>query len=382
MMGSETDLISRGNEFYLQSQYKDAVDCYTKSLSLMQNPEGLFNRSLAYLRLDDFDNSYADINEFLCYNPYDAKGYYIKSLVLSRQGKYSDSLKAVNTALDYNPYLSSAVRHAVIMEATVHQEEAVIGNLPAHEIMIERKGNMITAKSLSASREVIYSQKHVKSIFTGGYWDICLTPLFLRQKIKNTLLLGVCFGSIAHGLTHFTDMMIDAIDPDIDALYDGSKYFGDISDKIIPHKMDGMDYLIKNNSRYDLIILDVFVGDYVPEKFLTDESFDLIKNHLNEQGILVVNYYVLGQPNKYSIIANHLLKRFPSVYTLPWDANRIFLATSNEKTLEELKYILSNTSDNRLQDLGDYLTQIIRKTNPSLSLPVKTRQISMGQRIG
>ncbi len=82
------------------------------------------------------------------------------------------------------------------------------------------------------------------------------------------------------------------------------------------HRMDGRQYLKGSREAFDLIFLDAFAGEEMPANLLTLEAFQSARNHLSDQGALLLNYVGFSQPPSsrvLSTITATLKKVFPSV---------------------------------------------------------------------
>ena len=61
---------------------------------------------------------------------------------------------------------------------------------------------------------------------------------------------------------------------------------------------DGRQFLNQTEESYDAIILDAFLGDSSPSHLMTYEAFKKMKDHLTEQGVLVINSFGESNPER------------------------------------------------------------------------------------
>jgi spermidine synthase len=61
---------------------------------------------------------------------------------------------------------------------------------------------------------------------------------------------------------------------------------------------DGRQFLNQTEESYDAIILDAFLGDSSPSHLMTYEAFKKMKDHLAEQGVLVINSFGESNPER------------------------------------------------------------------------------------
>lgn len=66
----------KGNEFMKSKEYQDAVNCYTKSLELMEEAATFSNRAMAYLKLKNYNQVIEDANSALKIDPKYLKAYH------------------------------------------------------------------------------------------------------------------------------------------------------------------------------------------------------------------------------------------------------------------------------------------------------------------
>ncbi|MCK4386805.1 MAG: fused MFS/spermidine synthase [Candidatus Pacebacteria bacterium] len=112
--------------------------------------------------------------------------------------------------------------------------------------------------------------------------------LIEERKAKSMLLLGMGTGNVLHSLPKSLEIDIVEIDSEIVAI--AKEYFDFSEEKYNSLTIDdARHYLLKNDKKYDLVLLDTFLGNLPPIHIFTKESFELLKNALNEKGLLLVN---------------------------------------------------------------------------------------------
>ncbi len=83
----------KGNELVESKEYKEAIDCYTLSLSYFnQDPATYSNRALAHLYQKEYARVLDDANEAIKLNPDFIKAYH-------RRGKAYSSLNKLDLAI-------------------------------------------------------------------------------------------------------------------------------------------------------------------------------------------------------------------------------------------------------------------------------------------
>ena len=126
-----------------------------------------------------------------------------------------------------------------------------------------------------------------RSLFTGAlrWLAHAYTP-----KIERALCIGMGAGIVP------MQFVADGIETDVveingAAVPMAEQFFDFDSSKINLTIGDGRQFLNQTDRKYDAIILDAFLGDSSPSHLMTQESFTEIHNHLNEDGVLVINSF-------------------------------------------------------------------------------------------
>lgn len=115
-------------------------------------------------------------------------------------------------------------------------------------------------------------------------------PFLYKDNIESTLILGFGIGMSVDFL-HHKGQKIEAVEINPEMI--------ELTKEKFPHNLNGVDlhiqdarfFVKKNQNKYDSILLDCFLVDFVPKHLLTLESFSEIKRSLNEDGILTINSF-------------------------------------------------------------------------------------------
>ena len=153
-------------------------------------------------------------------------------------------------------------------------------------------------------------------------------------EVKNCLILGVGGGGIVelvNGYWPGTKIVGVDIDPVMVDL--GRKYLGldQIATEIVIKIEDGYKFAqrqARENKRYDLVCVDIYVGDEVPEKFETDKFINYVKRLLTKRGIAVFNrLYYDEKKDLAHKFEKKLEKVFEKVDRVYPEANIMFMCT-------------------------------------------------------
>jgi spermidine synthase len=110
-------------------------------------------------------------------------------------------------------------------------------------------------------------------------------------KAERILEIGLGGGSIVSYLAaSLPDATIVTVELDKDVVELARKYFQfKETDKLQTVVSDGRAFLMRDDRRWDLILLDAYRGPFVPFHLLTKEFYALVKSRLNPGGVVVQN---------------------------------------------------------------------------------------------
>jgi spermidine synthase len=121
-------------------------------------------------------------------------------------------------------------------------------------------------------------------------WKKCSTRFKIQDlRFKNILILGLGCGTAAKIFSKsFPDANIIGVEIDPVVIDIGRKYFG--VSKIPNLKIVCQDAnKFKSNISFDLIIVDLYLGENIPDKLQNNNFLKNIKNLLSKDGIAVFN---------------------------------------------------------------------------------------------
>ena len=198
----------------------------------------------------------------------------------------------------------------------------------------------------------IHSIYHPDQMNYHGPWEQILTAPFLNppssnpQKIDRIAILGLAAGTSANQAAFvFEDAEIDGFEIDPLIIEVGYDFFGlENSDPNI-FIQDARWGISTSNQQYDIISVDAYRPPYIPWHMTTREFFIEIREHLTEDGVMVINVARIFDDRR---LVNALFQTinsvFPSIYVidLPETLNSIIFASRNMTEEENLirNYIL------------------------------------------
>jgi predicted membrane-bound spermidine synthase len=169
---------------------------------------------------------------------------------------------------------------------------------------------------------------HPLDLLTGGPWDyFAAAPYFYPnrspQDVGSFALLGSAVGTIPKQMLalYGEEMHIDAVEIDPRIIELGREYFA-MEDLQTPnytvYAADARYWLNTTDQTYDIIGMDAYHQPYIPFHLTTVEFFREVRDHLNEQGVVVVN---AGRPPSgdeqlEQTLAATMLAVFPQVFMM------------------------------------------------------------------
>jgi len=149
------------------------------------------------------------------------------------------------------------------------------------------------------------------------YVDVLDIPKGFYEHPGNMLLIGLGGGSVVRNYAR-DDWSVDAVEIDATVVRVAYEYFGLKEEEAEVYEMDGRQYLISNNKKYDLIVMDAFGSSAIPFHLVTEEAFELIRSHLSADGILAMNIESVGWRDQIILSLSATANRqFANVLVLP-----------------------------------------------------------------
>lgn len=123
------------------------------------------------------------------------------------------------------------------------------------------------------------------------YTRMMTVGVMYAKEIRSVLEIGSGAGRTAWYLHRFLpDARVTTVELDPAVVELSKKYFG-IKDEanFAMEARDGRLFLAQSKDKYDIIMLDAYRGPFVPFHLLTKEFYQVVKDHLNEGGVVVQN---------------------------------------------------------------------------------------------
>lgn len=140
--------------------------------------------------------------------------------------------------------------------------------------------------------------------------------IILSARPKRLLVIGGGGFMLPTAAFHrIPDLVTDVVEIDPLLVQIARDYFDLPDDKRLGvHVGDGANYVAGTKNTYDMIIVDAFSGTTIPPHLIEYTALQHYKNHLNENGIVALNFISPYQEGK-SQLAHAIIGSFREVYS-------------------------------------------------------------------
>jgi predicted membrane-bound spermidine synthase len=279
-----------------------------------------------------------------------ALGHYAIAGTIKTADCYNCTLVA-EAESDYN-YIQVAAQDIVYADGTVD---------PRH-VLVLNEGQAIHS---------VYRLKYRQTgdpldlLTDGGPWDYFSVAPYVYanrgpQSVRSLALLGSAAGSVPKQFLaiYGPQTTVDAVEIDPAIVEVGRRYF-DLEDQdprfpnYHTHIADARAWLAAADGRYDVIGMDAYHQPYIPFHLATVEFFQQVKDHLNPQGVAVVNAGrpASGDDRLVNALASTMLAVFPQVYVIDTRFSNAILVGVNEPAGDGVQNFIDNAGRMQIQAL-------------------------------
>lgn len=144
------------------------------------------------------------------------------------------------------------------------------------------------------SQSCVYQSKPEQLYFK--YTKLVMAGLSLMPEPKSILILGLGGGTLPTSLERlYPESKIDTVEIDDAVVRVAKQWFAyRETPKQKVHVSDGRVFIkqqIRKKQHYDLVILDAFSGEYIPEHLMTREFLDEVRQVVNPDGLVIANTF-------------------------------------------------------------------------------------------
>lgn len=206
----------------------------------------------------------------------------------------------------------------------------------------ESDRNVILSTNVLFGVQSIYMKEQG---LTGMYYDYAMAaPLMVQEKAPEdckVLILGMGTGTYATQCRkYYGDMDIEGVEIDEKITALSREYFH-LPEDVPVTTYDGRAFLNAVDEKYDVIMVDAYQDITIPFQMSSVEFFMLVRAHLAENGVMVVNMSMRGREegNINQYLADTISSVFGEVYTVDvaGSTNRELFASDNGTMLANLE---------------------------------------------
>jgi spermidine synthase len=180
--------------------------------------------------------------------------------------------------------------------------------------------------------------------FVMNYTQMMMSALFVNPQPRSILIIGLGGGTLPRALAQVLPAVrIDVVEIDPAVVRVAKRFFAfspDARTSVI--EADGRVFVkraIREQRQYDVIMLDAFDHEYIPEHLLTQEFLEEVSSLLSPNGVLAANTF--SSSRLYDHESTTYFAVFGPFYNLRRE-NRVILATKTPK-LPDLSVIEANS---------------------------------------
>lgn len=211
----------------------------------------------------------------------------------------------------------------------IHKERSLY-----QSILVNKHGSMVclqfSVRRDQRNQSCIDQRRPKEMVFT--YTKMMMSALLLNPNPKRVLIAGLGGGTLPMALAElFPEAQIDVVEIDPAVVKVAKRFFGFTeTEKLQVFAQDARVFtkraLIRAD-RYDLIMLDAFNGDYIPEHLMTREYLSETKSLLTDDGIIAANTFTVSRLYDHESATYHAV--FGEFFNLrPWrSSNRVILTS-------------------------------------------------------
>jgi len=209
--------------------------------------------------------------------------------------------------------LQTSALAAWLLLCTTIAAVTALGAAPAEARVVHRERSLYSTILVDKQGPVVCMQFSVRrdqrnqSCFNENrpremlfpYTRMMMSSLLLDPQPKRVLMIGLCGGTLPLALDElYPELVQDVVEIDPAVVRVAREYFGFApSDRVNVIGQDGRVFVkraAQRGERYDLIMLDAFNGDYIPEHLMTREFLEEVRSLLADGGVLAANTFSIS----------------------------------------------------------------------------------------
>jgi spermidine synthase len=177
-------------------------------------------------------------------------------------------------------------------EVVLHSERSLYRQITVYEDDGQRCMRFTRQSTARQSCITLSDPRHV----TFDYLRMMLGALYVKPDPRRILVIGLGGGTLVDALQRaLPDAEIDAVEIDPAVVRVAQRYFGfQPGPHVQVHEQDGRVFVkraLRGGQRYDLVMLDAYDHEYIPEHLLTQEFLREVQGILAPDGVVAANTF-------------------------------------------------------------------------------------------
>ena len=223
-----------------------------------------------------------------------------------------------------------------------------------------------TDDSVILSTNVLFGVQSIlrkNASLTGMYYDYALAAPMMagaeeklaEKEVFDLLILGMGSGTYGSQCArYFPAMHVEGVEIDEKITRLAHRYF-EMPEDLYVCTYDGRAYLNAVTKQYDVIMVDAYQDITIPFQMSSLEFFTMVRQHLKEDGVLIVNMNMRGEKegNINQYLSDTIAAVFSEVWTadVPYSSNRELFASDCPEMLETMERNVALCRDAELRGL-------------------------------
>ncbi len=189
------------------------------------------------------------------------------------------------------------IAQTALADRVIHREKSLYRNIVVTE-RSDRRCLAFSVKRQKRNQTCMNPEKPNQVVFP--YVRMSFAGLLANPEPRHALMVGLGGGTISNVLTElYPNLAIDLVEIDEAVVRVARDYF-DFRESANTNVFiqDGRVFTRRariQGKKYDLIILDAYTGDYIPEHLMTQEFLQDVHDLLTPDGIVVANTFAVSK---------------------------------------------------------------------------------------
>lgn len=205
-----------------------------------------------------------------------------------------------------------------INESIVYSDHTILGDYQVVDmIYTKRPARVLRCSNPKTDQAGIALDGNSKMLFA---YNRRFMELVEATKPKSILLIGGGVYTLPMAIqASYSGVIIDVVEPNSDLDDIATRFFNfRPSHRLNIYHKYGLDYLSLSAQKYDLILVDAYLGESIPEEIISTEFASLMSKALSKDGLVAINVIstlLTGSPLK--LIVDNYGKSFKHIKVHP-----------------------------------------------------------------